>query len=76
MSKTYEYYRDDLKRQEQEREDQERYDFEKEYEDEKWYHEQMELYDQVDDISEIPSTEEDLFRDILEDEQNDIERYL
>jgi len=71
MSRTYEYYRDDLKRQEQEREEQERYDFEQQYDEERWYHEQMELLKETDDISEIPSTEEDLFRQILEDERNE-----
>jgi type III secretory pathway component EscR len=73
MSKTYEHYRDDLKRQEQEREEQEEYDFNREYEDEKWYHEQMELLNDDDGISEIPSTEEDLFRQIQEDEINETE---
>jgi hypothetical protein len=59
MSKTYEYYRDDLKRQEREREEQEKYDFEQQYEEEKWYREQMELLNENDDISEIPSDNED-----------------
>jgi hypothetical protein len=71
MSKTYEYYRDDLKRQEQERDEQERYNLEQLYEEERWYREQMELLKDTDDISEIPSTEEDLFRQILEDEKNE-----
>ena len=64
MSRSHDFYRDDL-----EREDQERYDFNLQYEEEKWYHEQMELLKE-EDISEIPSTEEDLFRQILEDERN------
>jgi hypothetical protein len=57
MSKTYEYYRDDLKRQEQEREEQERWDFEQQYEEEKWYYEQMELLKEDNSISEIPEEE-------------------
>ena len=53
MSRTYEYYRDDLKRQEQEKEDQERYDFNQQYEEEQWYYEQMELFKENDDLSKI-----------------------
>jgi hypothetical protein len=73
MSRTYDYYRDDLKREGQEREEQERYDFELQYEEEKWYYEQMEQMKESEELSEIPSTEEDLFRQILEDERNENE---
>ena len=71
MSRTFDYYRDDLKRQEQEREIQEKFDFEQQYEEERWYHEQIELMEETDELSDIPSTEEDLFRQILEDERNE-----
>lgn len=71
MSRTYEYYRDDLKRQEQEREELEKYDFEQQYEEEKWYHEQMDLCEEDESISEIPLTDEDIFRWILDNEKNE-----
>jgi hypothetical protein len=56
MSRTYEHYRE-------ERTDDE---IEKQY-----YQEQMEHMKETDDISEVPSTEEELFRQILEDERNE-----
>jgi hypothetical protein len=56
MSRTYEYYREEKNDDE----------IEKQY-----YQEQMEYMKETDDISEVPSTEEDLFRQILEDERNE-----
>lgn len=69
MSRTYEFYK------EQERERQEESDFNQQFDDEKWYYDQMEILKKQEEkeLSEIPSTEEDLFRQILEDEINENE---
>jgi len=65
MSRTNEYYREEQHREDLERQ---RYEFEQE---ERWYHEQMELMEETDNLSEVPSTEEELFLQILEDERNE-----
>lgn len=67
MSRTYEYYR------EKQRKDQEEADFNQQFVDEQWYHDQTEDIRKQEEreISETPSTEEDLFRQILEDERNE-----
>ena len=63
MSRTYEFYRN------QERERQEEADFNQQFVDDQWYYDQFEK--ETPKLSEIPSTEEDLLRQILEDERNE-----
>jgi len=58
MTRSHDFYREELDSFEEERQ---------------YYHQQMDLYDSEDNLDEMPYTEEELFRNIIEDEINDSE---